>query len=176
MAIDSIVKKYRINEYLDIIDKIEADLEKYTLEHPFESARDYKNLLFHTMKKSIVTIKEILILCSEGYSDGAISLSRNLYEQLVTVIFFEIHKKDQDFQDYVYDYYLDFDIQQSKRRKKYFELVEHDKEQAHEIESEIQKLKEKAKYKGAKGDGKQVGKDWWWTRQKQFYEYGKCNH
>lgn len=62
----------------------------------------------------MVTAREILTLCAHGYPDGALSLGRNLYEQMIVISFFEMHKDDVDFQEYVDDFFLNYEVQRNK--------------------------------------------------------------
>ncbi len=49
-----------------------------------------------------------------GYPDGALSLSRNLYEQFIVLAFFEHEKSNANFGQYVEQYFLDYDIRNYK--------------------------------------------------------------
>ena len=59
-------------------------------------------------------MREIIHLSAFGYPDGALSLARNIYEHVIILAFFENHKSDNDFGNYVDDYYVDYDIQRNK--------------------------------------------------------------
>ena len=95
--------KWRLDDFMKIIDIFEEDFAD-KVHHKVSVGQNYKNILLHIVGKSMVTTKEILTLCAHGYPDGALSLGRNLYEQMIITSFFEIHKKDNDFQKYVDDF------------------------------------------------------------------------
>lgn len=84
---------------------------------------NYQNILFWIAGKSIVTLREIICLSQYGYPDGVLTLARNIYEQFITIVFFELHFESEDFNQYVSDYFLDY----AKRRNSglQFELDHH---------------------------------------------------
>lgn len=53
-------------------------------------------------------------LSSFGYPDGALSIARNIYEQLIILAFFEHNKQAPIFKDYVDDYYIDYNVKRNK--------------------------------------------------------------
>ena len=108
-----VITKWRLDEFLNTIDEFENLLADKVQDKDFES-NSYEMALLHISGKSIVTTREVLTLCAHGYPDGALSLARNLYEQMITIAFFESRKNQQDFQDYVDDYYLNYEYQRNK--------------------------------------------------------------
>ena len=105
--------KWRLDDFMKIIDIFEEDFAD-KVHHKVSVGQNYETILLHIVGKSMVTTKEILTLCAHGYPDGALSLGRNLYEQMIITSFFEIHKKDNDFQKYVDDFFLSYDTQRNK--------------------------------------------------------------
>lgn len=49
--------------------------------------KKFENIVINTSGKSLLTLRETVILCSAGYPDGALNLSRNLYEQFIIMSF-----------------------------------------------------------------------------------------
>lgn len=152
------IRKWRLNEFLDIIDSFEDELNAYVNNKVIPDVADYMNVVLNMCGKVFVTIREILTLCAHGYADGAMALSRNLFEQFVTLIFFESMRADDGFPEIVKDYYLDYDIQQSKAYKDYYKLRKSEK--VKQYEQELKSLKQKASHK--------VSGVYWWTGRSNF--------
>ena len=85
--------KWRLDDFMKIVDEFESAFAD-TVHHKTCVGQNYETILLHIVGKSLVTTREILTLCAHGYPDGALSLGRNLYEQMMIVSFFELHKND----------------------------------------------------------------------------------
>ena len=156
------VIKWRLIDLVNIVDEFDDCLSKKINGTGFKSANNYPNILLFMAGKSIVTMKEIMYLIQCGYPDGALSLARNLYEQFILSLFFEIHKKDEDFQEYVDDFWLDYEIQRNKILKYEAEFVQMNLEEKNRIEQDIAKLRTSAHHTGKQ--------DYWWAGKKSFKE------
>lgn len=108
------IEKWKLNELLQVVDEFDSTICDKVNESNLKFFHDYKSLLFFMAGKSVVTTKEILCLVQCGYPEGALSLARNLYEQFVIAEFFHTHKADGNFQDYIDDFFADYEIQQNK--------------------------------------------------------------
>lgn len=73
-----------IIEIVDTVDTMMAENITGTI-----TALDYRNLVYQTMGKAILTMREILVLLYNGYPDGALSRGRTIYEQAVILTFIE---------------------------------------------------------------------------------------
>ena len=109
------ITRWKLDEFVKVIDEFEEELSD-KVHHKMCVKNDYNTILLHIAGKSLITTREILTLCSFGYTDGALSLGRNLYEQMIIVGFFEIHKKDKNFQDYIADFFLSYDVLERYRK------------------------------------------------------------
>ena len=151
------VEKWRLDEFMKIIDEFEnAVADK--VHHKFYTGNSYQMILLHIIGKVLLTSREELNLCALGYPDGALSLARNIYEQSVTVFFFEVHRNDADFQDYVDDFFLSSESQLNKNLRaceKYFPEGKND-----ELLKENEHIKSKAK--------RNVAKDYGWSGFNSF--------
>ncbi len=107
------VTKWRLDTFTEVIDTFEKDFAN-AVHHKVYVEQKYETILLHIVGKSLVTTREILTLCAHGYADGALSLGRNLYEQMMIVSFFELHKNDTDFQKYVEDFFLSYEVQRNR--------------------------------------------------------------
>ncbi len=152
-----VITKWRLDEFLNTIDEFENLLADKVQDKDFES-NSYEMALLHISGKSIVTTREVLTLCAHGYPDGALSLARNLYEQMITIAFFESRKNQQDFQDYVDDYYLNYEYQRNKSLRSINNYVPDDNYE--ELVNEHEGIKKRAKH-NVKGD-------YWWTGYSNF--------
>ena len=107
------VDRWKLDEFMQIIDDFE-DAFADAVHHKVYVGNDYRTILLHIVGKSLITVREILTLCAHGYPDGSLSLGRNLYEQMIIVSFFEMHKNDNDFQGYVDDFFLSYEVQRNR--------------------------------------------------------------
>ena len=107
------ITKWNLDDLLEIIDTFE-DVFADAVHHKLSIKKDYNTILLHIAGKTLITTRELVTLCAHGYSDGALSLGRNLYEQLIIVSFLEMHKNSTNFQDYVDDFFLSYEIQRNK--------------------------------------------------------------
>lgn len=153
-------KKWKLDELDAIIDEFEEDIANAIEKANIKTAEDYLNIVLRTSGKVIVTFREILTLCTVGYPDGALSLARNIYEQFITIIFFEAHKSDVDFEMYIKDYHLDYDIQRYKALKYEYQYCKPNNEELNIIEKNLKKIKSDAYSK--------VSEEYWWTKQQSF--------
>lgn len=107
------ITKWKLQDFIEVIDEFEDELCS-KVNYSFVIGYNYETILLHIIGKSILTTKEILTLCAHGYSDGALSLGRNLYEQMIIISFFEMHKKDEKFAEYVNNFILNYEVQINK--------------------------------------------------------------
>lgn len=156
------IDKWKLDEFMKIVDSFE-DMFAETVHHKAYIDNDYQTVLLHIVGKSLVTVRELLTLCAHGYPDGALSLGRNLYEQMIIVSFFELHKNDVDFQGYIDDFFLSYDVQRNRCLRDINRYVSDDN--IDELNTEWEKLKKKTKRK--------LSGDYWWTGFPVFSEVVK---
>lgn len=151
------INKWRLDHFMDVVDSFENDFADI-VHHKECVNQNYKTILLHIVGKSLVTIREILTLCAHGYADGALSLGRNLYEQMIIVWFFELHKEDAEFQKYVEDFFLSYDVQRNKCFRDIDQYVPSG--DMDELNIELEELKNRASRK--------IKGDYWWTGCNSF--------
>ena len=145
--------KWELEKFMEIVDQFEDELADNT-HHQMCVGNNYQTILLHIAGKSILTTREILTLCAHGYPDGALSLGRNLYEQMIIVAFFEMHKNDSDFQEYVDDFFLSYEVQRNKCLR---DIAKYIPEEANDdLVKEYETLKNRA--------NSEIKRDYWWTR------------
>ena len=138
------IEKWKLNELVGVVDEFDSTICDKVNESKLKFSHDYKNLLFFMAGKSVVTTKEILCLVQCGYPEGALSLARNLYEQSVIAEFFHTHKADGNFQDYIDDFFADYEIQQNKLLAFSAEYVENNIEEKQQAEQRITEIRARA--------------------------------
>lgn len=151
--------EWRIDEFDKIVDEFEDSISRALNNHT-RTYSAYSNLVAYMAGKTIVTIREILTLATLGYPDGALSLARNIYEQFIILSFFESHKYDSDFNDYLDDYITDYSIQRCKALKWYYRQFDDCAQKVEEIEHDYRNAKDTANHN--------ISGDYWWTGHKCF--------
>ena len=157
------VSYWKLDELEDIIDFFE-NLMAEKVNQGMQTAWDYDNLMVFAASKTIVTAREILCLAKAGYPNGVFSLSRNLYEQLITLLFLHAHKASPDFLDYVEDYHLDYEWRQNSYLRFYAEKCTEDTAELENLQAERDRIKSEAHHKPEK-------KDYWWAGYGSFHGF-----
>lgn len=131
------------------------------VDHKYKEEHNFNNILIYISGKSIITYREILCLSSRGFPDGALSLSRNLYEQNIIVAFLYSKRKSSDFEEYIEDYYLAGEIQRLKALKWEADYLRDSLSDSAKYNNQIEALK-------LKSHQKVTGNDYWWTGFNSF--------
>lgn len=151
------IEKWKLDDFMMIVDDFEDEFAD-TVHHKVYIDNDYRTVLLHIVGKSLVTAREILTLCAHGYPDGALSIGRNLYEQMIIVSFFEMHKNDEDFQGYVDDFFLSYNVQRNKCLRAIDKYLP--ESNISELDTEWEKLRKRTTRK--------LCGDYWWTGYSSF--------
>ena len=157
------IEYWKLDELADIVDTFE-DLMEEKVNQGMKTAWDYDNLMVFTARKTIVTAREIVCLAKAGYPDGSFSLARNLYEQLIALLFLHAHKASPDFLDFVEDYHLDFEWQQNNYLRFHAEKVTKDTAELASLQAERDRIKSEAHHDTRKGT-------YWWAGYGSFYDF-----
>lgn len=157
------IEYWKLDELADIVDTFE-DLMEEKVSQGMKTAWDYDNLMVFTARKTIVTAREIVCLAKAGYPDGSFSLARNLYEQLIALLFLHAHKASPDFLDFVEDYHLDFEWQQNNYLRFRAEKVTKDTAELASLQAERDRIKSEAHHDPRKGT-------YWWAGYGSFYDF-----
>ena len=158
--------QWRLDELDKIIDSMENEIEAAITQQQIQTGHDYTNIILRTAGKSIVSMREIIHLSAFGYPDGALSLARNIYEHVIILAFFENHKSDNDFGNYVDDYYVDYDIQRNKALQYESKNCTQDAEALTALKNELDQLKQTAHHR--------VAGDYWWSGSSNFGQLVKA--
>lgn len=151
------IKHWKLDDFFSTVVEFHNQMAEAINQQKIEYKQDYKNIVIHLLSASIVTIQEILQLCAKGYPDGAYALSRNLYEQFIHLAFFESHKDSKDFQEYIDNYYLNYEVQRLKILKFEAEHLEHDTALSNSYRDKINSI-----------TGKNTPPDYWWSGETSF--------
>lgn len=153
--------KYKLCELEQILLEIETVVQDAIQRDNIKTDNDNLNFLLYTLGKSIVTIREIIILCWAGYPDGALSLSRNIFEQFIHVAYIEGHEKSKELDLLLEKYNADYNYQRLKNLKWEAKYITQNTEKEEEYRKKIQAIKQKYKVKGEI-------RDYWWAKLKSF--------
>ena len=84
---------------------------------PLKLHSTFTRIVTESYSKAIITTKEILTLLYSGFPEGAMALSRILYESMVVMRFLYSHRDDEALlQRYIDDFY----VKVSRDRVKYY--------------------------------------------------------
>ena len=83
-----VVKEWRLAELELTVAQFDIAIGDVVSNGTIEEKQDYINIILRTAGKSIVTMREIVCLSKNGFPDGALSLARNIYEQMIIIMFF----------------------------------------------------------------------------------------
>ncbi len=153
--------KYKLYELEEILQKIETVVQNAIQRENIKTAKDNLNFLLYTLGKSIVTTREIIILCWAGYPDGALSLSRNIFEQFVHVAYIEGQKKSEELDLLLEKYNADYNYQRLKNLKWEAKYILQNTENEVRYQSEIEAIKHKYHVENRI-------RDYWWTTLNSF--------
>lgn len=156
------IDRWKLDDFMKIIDDFEDGFAD-TVHRKVCACNNYQTILLHIVGKSLITAREILTLCAHGYPDGALSLGRNLYEQMMIASFFEIHKDNSDFQDYIDDFFLSSAVQRNKCLRDINQYIPEDN--VDDLQAEWGSLKKQTKRK--------LSGDYWWTGYSSFSDVVK---
>lgn len=151
---------WKLNELNLIINDIENAISDEISRKNIQIEDNYLNIVLRITGKAIVSMREIICLSTNGYPDGALSLARNVYEHLIIIAFFESHLHDDSLNEYICDYFLDYDIQRYKA------LIYEAKNCTDNIEETQRLTEQEAEIK--KTAHHEVKGTYWWTGHDSF--------
>lgn len=150
---DLCISRWHLDELSSAIDQYESILGDYVNSAGLEVSEVYPEIILRTVCRSIRTLRGILAVSACGLPDEAMALARELYEHFVVLYYLDIHKNDENFQDMISDYFLDYLLQWYKSRKYQLEALG-DSSVLDEINSEFSNIKSHA-------HRKLTGSFWW---------------
>lgn len=156
--------KWKLAYYCEIVKKCEDIIANEAIK--WKTANDYNYYLFSTYAKAILVVKESLCLLQNGYPDGALSRAREVYEQMVIVMYIDNNYSDELIERYFADYYLKV---YKNRKFLYEKLKDIDilfKEKYQKLEDEcMQKINDLKQQYGVNTN------DYWWVLDKSVNSF-----
>ena len=117
MTQEDIILKFRIDELEECLDLIEDEISDKINHGHYKQEESYMNLVLNCTGKSLLTLRELILLCKNGFPDGALGLARNLFEQFIIISVFEAQCEGVDRDRMVEKYYADYNVQRYKNLK-----------------------------------------------------------
>lgn len=108
----------------------------------------FTRIVSASYSKAIITTKEILTLLYHGYPEGAMALSRILYESMIIMRFLFKHREDEELlQRYIDDY----SVKVSRDRIKYYNyLLEYSQDEDEKAEAQRLKIEARKEHNSLK--------------------------
>lgn len=162
---EDIILKFHITKLEECIDMIDDEIANKINSGNYKMEDSYMNIVLNCTGKSLLTFRELILLCKNGFPDGALGLSRNLFEQFIIISTFESVPNGVDRDAIVEKYCADYDVQRYKNLKTMYKYAEKNKE-VQECEKELKKLKRRFSMDRFN--------DYWWSGQANFATL--CTH
>ena len=159
---DQCSNRWKLPELWSVVSDFEDEIAK-KVHHNLINEADYPNILFHAASKTIITMREIIILCGNGYPNGALSLARNIYEQFIICTFLYQHKDDSNFPTIVRNYHLSYDFKRNN-------ALQYEAEFCTKDTVELSRLKTEKNSLVASVAPYNTKKDYWWAGKNSFRE------
>lgn len=156
---DDVIKKYRIDELEKCLEMIEDEFANKINGGNYVTSESYFDIVLRCVGKSILTLRELILLCKNGFPDGALGLARNLFEQFIIISRFEMEDENNDRKRLVEKYCADYEIQRCKNMKKMYEYAG--------MKEEMEKYQDAIDGYKKQFEIKQFG-DCWWCGQNSF--------
>ncbi len=153
---------WKTKELFDLFERFEDDLES-AAKGILDTER-YKMIILRLAATSLIRMREIIILCEAGFSDGAFALARQLYEQMIYMLFFFVHEREPNFHEYLDDYDLNAECQLFKYNSEMANLSSDPDN--NELQSEYENIKSRAHHNLPNG----CKNDYWWAGKNRFSE------
>lgn len=136
---------WKIDHLDDVLAEIENRMESANEKRDIKAEWSYPFLVFTTLAKSLLTMRGTICLAENGLPEAAFSLARNLYEQSVILEFLNSKCTEENFEDYINDYYVDIEWEALADKKGQLELTGASTDEISEIDKKITDLKKQLK-------------------------------
>mgnify|MGYP003295659129 CR=1 FL=1 len=156
--------KWRLKELLTLTNTFEEVFSNAVNEKGINE-ETYETILANICGKTLVTSREIITLCANGYPDGALSLARNVFEQMIIIAFFEQRKNNPDFIEIVEKYFKNYTIQRNRILRDIYEM-RNDSNKEREYRQKLRDFKDDNNISDIR--------DYWWSGYNSFSELCKA--
>lgn len=157
MENEKIYNIYKLPELEEILKKCEDDIYDRINELKIKEGEDEVNFLLHTIGKSFVSTREVMALCLNGFPDGALSISRNIYEQFIITYYIEARIDSEDDCDLLKKYNEDYSYQRAKALKYEAMYITKNNKNEEKYRTIINEIKKRY--------GIHNMKDYWWAKK-----------
>ncbi len=102
-------KLWKLNDLEGCINTVDEILNNAIKQGKITSQNDYAKLFADLVGKASIVFRQIIYLVRGGYPDGAMALSRTIYEQSIVLMWFEFQRQkltEEQFNTYVSDYFI----------------------------------------------------------------------
>lgn len=162
------VEIWHLDQLNRLVNNFEADVSDRVNAGCFKVQQDYMMIVLHIIRKTILDLREIHCLCVNGYPDGAMAIARNLYEQFIDLAFFESHRQDVNWNNYIEDYCLNYELKRLKALRKEREYYAEKSDRNQVDDQELQKICAELRQCKKQAHAK-TGKDYWWTGENRSF-------
>ncbi len=154
-----IIKKYKLRDLFDLVQIIEDQVFERVMKDNLLGNHDELEFLVRSLMRSVSLLRQIIILCKNGFPDGALILARNIFEQCIISAFVE-EQNDKCKQDVLLDkYYADIEVSRLKHIRFQAKLFS-DTDLIEKMNKELEVYREKYQCKDFK--------DYWWSGKGSF--------
>lgn len=152
--------KYRLSELEAIFQDIIKTVEIAKNNNCKDS--NQSSFLLYTLGKVISTAREVLLLVFDGYPDGALSISRNLFEQFIITSY--IFSCNNDIDAVLLRYDEDYEVQRLKNLEFWDKHISKDEGAYREHKKQLEVIAKKY------GKKPRELRDYWWCNCNSFYD------
>lgn len=159
---DYIIEKYKLDELLACLDTIEDEFANKINNGNYKTSDSYFEIVLRSPAKSILTFRELILLCTNGYPDGALGLSRNIFEQFIILSRFEYETIEANKEALVEKFCDDYEIQRCKHLRT---MAQYAGKDTREYDVCLDSYKDKYHEKSFR--------DYWWCNANSFADLCK---
>lgn len=164
MTTESISAKYELETIKYVLKTIEDDVSLALSSKKVKEgiSVDYRNILAFSLGKSVLSMREVIVLCENGFPDGALSIARNIFEQFIIIEFLNEKSGQEDFDKLIEKYNDDFIVKRGIGLQFFYSKVSLDEQIVKDNCSLIEEIKEKYGLLSNKNKEGYIS-DYWWS-------------
>lgn len=125
-----------------------------------QQGHDINNVLFRNYGRIVLCLKEMFVLISHGYPDGALSIARTIYEIIIITEY--ICKKEKECPTVIERYFADHDVKSNKNRIELYKVMGENSLLYDTCQVEITKCEEVLKTLENQYETSNFNKQYWW--------------
>ncbi len=157
IIMQNIAEKYYLCELFELLQNIEDQVFDRVTKDNLLGKNDEIEFLVRSLMRSVSLLRQITILCENGFPDGALILSRSIFEQCIISAFIEEQDDECKRYEVLDKYYADSEVSRLKHIRFQADLFS-DSDVVEKTKKELKVYEEKYRCKLS---------NYWWS--------GKCN-